>query len=323
MRRQRKRKTASATIPVVESLEAMQGASLLSFPRRNPEQRDAETFVSGESSALVIQRGPCLSRILVASAFAGGLSELLLGRRWQRILQPVFRGTRLYGAHSNLGTPMGFYTTNTNGIASSWQWQQLHKNVQQQETVVRNRKRLGSIVMTAGSTSLMFGVKYGMAGRNKSAGEVNDPLCHAIISSAAAGAARAAAVYFATTAIVRNTAFAISGTTTQSYSLFVHSMNNSFRQILYREIAGAIVYFGTYDTMKQVVSFDQKHPDNATASATTIVLSGGIAGAAYRGLMFAAVHGTGPALVAAMLRALPAHALLFWGYESILSTTTP
>ena len=319
IRRQQKRAIVNAAIPAVKSLEQMQVTSL---PHRLPDQWHAESFMPYKSSAMVVDKGPGVQHILVASAFAGGLSEALLGRRLPMCVPPTFSSVKLHGVYNSLETSMGSNTANNNGTASLWQWQQHHMNVGQQETLVQNRIRLGSIVKAAGTTSLVFGVKYGMGARISSTEGINDPLCNGIISSAAAGAARAISMYFATLPHIRTTALALLGDTTPQYTLFVHSKNHGARQILSREVSGAIVYFGTYEALKQVLSPAQEHQDKATTCATTILLSGGIAGAAYRGLMFSVMHGTGLALVSAMLRAIPAHAVLFWGYESFLSTTT-
>ncbi|KAI2513289.1 hypothetical protein MHU86_1060 [Fragilaria crotonensis] len=338
IRRQQKRDFANGAILAVKSRRPMQGnIHLLPVPQRTPDQWDADTyesFVPYEAPALVLSKGPSVPQILMASAFAGGGSEVLLGRRHQTPFPAAFSTTKLHTVYNKFDTPMMSNTTNGNGTLLSLQWHQQHHHqhhhlLEEHETIARNHKRLGRIVVAAGTTSVLFGVKYGMTSRQASSEEGfvdHHDVCHGIVSSAAAGAARATIVYCETQLPhFRIAARGFLGNTiTKPSLLFIQSDNQAARQILSREIAGAMVYFGTYETMKQALSRAPQQCETTIAtktSAAAILISGGIAGAAYRGLSYSMMHGMGPALLPVMLRAIPSHAMLFWGYESILSTT--
>jgi hypothetical protein len=342
MKRQQKRAIANAA---VNSRVPVQGdRHVLSVPQRLTDPWEADTFdsfVTYESPVRVVSVGPSVSQVLMASAIAGGGSEVLLGRQHQSHFPPAFisiGSTKLNSVYNKFEAPMVSNTTNTNGTLLSWQWQQRQNNhhhhntllQQEHETIIRNRKRLGRIVMAAGTTSLLFGVKYGMTSTSASPeGGLVDPhdVCHGIVSSATAGAARAAIVYCETLLPkfrIAALGFPGSSTVMNPSLLLIQSNNQAARQIFSREMAGAMVFFGTYETMKQALS---RAPQNCettmatTTSATAILVSGGIAGAAYRGLLYSMVNGMGPALLPVMLRAIPSHAMLFWTYESILLTT--
>lgn len=342
MKRQQKRAIANAAIAASKSRDPIQGNGHdLSVPHRLTDPWEADTFdsfVTYESPVGVLSNGPSVSHVLLASAIAGGGSEVLLGRQHRTHFPPSFistDSTKLHTVYNKFETPMVSNTTNSNASLLSWQWQQQHHHhhnllQQEHEMIVRNQKRLGRIVMAAGTTSLLFGVKYGMTSNRGSSEEGfvdHHDVCHGIVSSAAAGAARAAIVYCETLLSqfrIAGLGFLGSSTTMNPSFLLIQSNNQAAHQFFSREIAGAMVFFGTYETMKQAISRAPQHCETTmatTTNATAIVVSGGIAGAAYRGLVYSMVNGMGPALLPVMLRAIPSHAMLFWAYESILSTT--
>jgi hypothetical protein len=265
--------------------------SLQLFPQL-PEW-ETDTMFTREVSMPV---SPCLSlpQILIASALGGASSEVLVGRPGQ----PPKLSRYL---HSSI-----IAQSSSNTLI-------LH---QQQETIVRNHQRLGRVAMTAGSTSLLFGTKYGIASYNSNtstfAGD-ND-----VFSSAVAGTA-IATLYTPLENVNRQMAtYRVINFTDAAISLFrTQSLFANARHVYFREIAGAVVYFGTYASMKQLLGGKE-----SSSSSAAVLVSGGTAGALYRSLTYTVEYGTSRGLAMRLIRAFPAHAISFWGYETMISLTT-
>lgn len=94
-----------------------------------------------------------------------------------------------------------------------------------------------------------------------------------------------------------------------------------------REIAGATLYFGSYEAIKTAMASHETQG----ASSASVALSGAVAGVLYRGVTHTVDSVFQPGLTArgflpTVLRAAPIHAVLFLGYEtglSMLSDKTP
>lgn len=266
--------------------------SLQSFPQFADWETD--TMFTREAS---IQASPCLSlpQILVASALGGASSEFLFGRP----SQPPQLSSYFYSS-----APVAQSHSNTLILQ------------QQQQTIVRNHQRLGRVAMAAGSTSILFGTKYGIASYSTNA---NNAGGDDVFSSVVAGTAiatlytplenvnRQMAMY----RVINFTNAAIS--LIHSQSLFVNA-----RHVYCREIAGAVVYFGTYSKMKQLLGDSGKE---SSSSSAAILVAGGTAGALYRSLTYTLEYGTARGLAVRLIRTIPAHAILFWGYETMINLT--
>lgn len=266
--------------------------SLQSFPQL-PEW-ETDTMFTREASIPV---SPCLSlpQILLASALGGASSEVLVGRPSQspNLARSFYSSATVTQSHNNT----------------------LILQQHQHQTIVQNHQRLGRVAMAAASTSILFGTKYGIASYTSNAAGGGDD----VFSSVVAGTAIATFYtplenvhrQMATYRVINFTNAAIS--LIQNQALFVNA-----RHVYCREIAGAVAYFGTYTNMKQMLGDNGKE---SSSSSAVVLMSGGTAGALYRSLTHTLEYGTSKGLAVRLIRTIPAHAILFWGYETMLSLT--
>jgi hypothetical protein len=103
-----------------------------------------------------------------------------------------------------------------------------------------------------------------------------------------------------------------------------HLMQQS---MLLRHILGATIYFSSYDLAKSFLSTSTTKESAGRANSVTVGLSGALAGAIYQGALVCNTSSmiaptANRRLVPSMLRAAPAHALLFVGYEWVHSHGT-
>jgi hypothetical protein len=228
-------------------------------------------------------RQPSTPLVLVSAAFAGAGTEFLFGRPSQP--------TKV----SQL-----FATIQTSGTIAL-----------QQETVLRNQQRAMRMAFAAGSASILFGTKQMVANDDHDS----------VLSSAVAGGALATIYTPLLNTKTHMTIYRIPSFSDAAMSLMrSQSLFQNAPRVYSREVAGAVVLFGTYETLK-----GNKDP----STSTSILASGAMAGALYKSITFhfevnqqqgmPLLRGFAPAVA----RAIPAYMVLFMGYESALTLSRP
>jgi hypothetical protein len=221
----------------------------------------------------------------------------------------------LFGRPSQPTKVASFFSTVVQNSSGTLVLQQ-----QQQQTVIRNQQRLARVALAAGSTSLLFGAKHVVASHNMTGDDDDDD--DGVVSSAAAGFALAT-LYTPLSNVKTHMAatYRVLNVTEAALSLVrTQSLFSNAPRVYSREIAGAVVYFGTYERLKQALGGAQDN--NASSTLFGVLVSGATAGVLYRSITFSWEQQGMRGFAPAMVRAIPAHAILFLGYESILSLAT-
>ena len=253
-------------------------------------------------------------QVAFAAAIGGGVAELVFGRR-SGIVWP-----RRWTGISNGGTsPFGAAVEGSNAVLNF-----SHSNHANNAFQVSSSRgvAMSCVAAAAASNALLFGTKALVSDK------LGDSASSAV-SSACAGAV--VATFYTPMQAVRShmalqQRFSVFHNQSQlqaAISLMrsqgVAGLLRGAPAIYGREMVGVTLFFGSYETTKQWLAREQK-PSN-----TTIALSGLVAGSLYRGFAYAVDAATmeprmlGGAFLPTILRAAPASALLFLGYESTLA----
>jgi len=215
-------KQTDARPPFLRVLSQVPLVSSLVLPQQ-PE-READTVFTLERPAPVSPQ-VSVSQIIIASVLGGASAEFLFGRPSQP--------TKVASLFSTV-------VQNSSGTLV----------LQQQQTVIRNQQRLPRVALAAGSTSLLFGAKHVVASHNIT-GDDDD----GVVSSAAAGFALAT-LYTPLSNVKKHMAatYRVLNVTDTALSLVrTQSLFSNAPRVYSREIAGAVVYFGTYERLKQAL----------------------------------------------------------------------
>ncbi|CAB9529205.1 expressed unknown protein [Seminavis robusta] len=181
------------------------------------------------------------------------------------------------------------------------------------------------LVAGASTASLLFGTKALADEFLARRGDTEEAVKFSPVSSAVAGAAVAAISLIEPTEakLLRNPM----STPTQGVANRLMQQN-----LLPRHILGATIYFSSYEMMKSILASNASNVIDAkngssnsnSPSIITVALSGAIAGALYQGTLLyntstlaLPMQQQQARLAPYMIRAAPAHALLFIGYEWI------
>jgi hypothetical protein len=179
------------------------------------------------------------------------------------------------------------------------------------------------LVSGASTASLLFGAKV-LTQQYLTKGREED--LHAVSLSALASSAVAGAAVALMSLVQPSEAHFLRNPTSLSPATGIasHLMQQS---MLPRHMLGATIYFSSYDLMKSFISTCTTEESTSSAgrpNAVTVAMSGAIAGALYQGALVyntssMVLPTTTRRLMPSMLRAAPAHALLFIAYEWVQS----
>jgi hypothetical protein len=289
--------------PYQPAVKAAVGASVAAVPAAlSFSQEDVFTAHRSENNANPDTMASSLTGI-AAIGFAGGsggaFSELLSGRSTARPFSPFSLGPTQTRAGS---TPSVLYQ----GGAASMAF--LHgRHIASHPTMIPSfQVSTSQIAARAFSTSFLFGTKALV--EHSLGNPINDGISLAsVVSSGVAGGA-----------------LGLSKTLTGS------------RVFWGREISGAAMYFTSYETVKSMLHTTQGS-DNKTHQPGKIAIAtaGAVAGILYETVRIYGVTATSmrsllpyavpqaQSLASIALRAAPAHALIFLGYETTLSLLAP
>ena len=297
----------------------------------NPRNSSQQQMISTTTTTVTVPQA------IFAAAIAGGMSETIFGRLKNSSRTPfptstTNSGSRLAASEAkHVVSP--FIQAQGTSLALFLRGEHQH-HPKPSPAMPRAAPTSYQIAIAAAGTSLLFGTKLFVA--QQIAGSEKDPAncgtssIPTILSSAAAGAVMGG---------FRVGQHAYFQQQQQLHSHLTSAMTPSrpaLSSVVSREMWVAVVYFTTYENIKSWLvqgSCQNTATSGSTNSALATTISGAAAGCAaqtlrvlvsatshHAALGTAAPSATMARLLPSIARAVPAHALLFCGYESILQS---
>ena len=247
-----------------------------------------------------------VSRIIVASALGGGIAHYLSNSR--SLTQSALSGEGMSSFHGITQLHDG------QGALAFGRHIDVVKAITCEPV-----KRRGIVTMASGAAviSLLFGTRAMVA--NAVGANSSDPLSTTFIVSSATSGAVIGTIYAPLKAIQSHTIWMRQAlhsghhlSLQEAASSFLHTRGiaalvRSMPTVVGQHILGSTLYFSSYELLKTKIS-----PTDEPVSFVAIGLSGAIAGAMYRGM-------TSGGKLTSILRAMPKSAVLFLGYETVLT----
>lgn len=273
---------------------------------------------------------------VLAAALAGGIAESIFGQHKSSTKTPFPTETgQKIGAAESSRVFSPFVQAQGTSLTVLLRGERHHRP---SPAMPRANTAFPQVAMAAAGASLLFGTKVlvsqqidgGSLAKSDTASMPN------IISSASAGAVMGG---------FRVGQYVLSRQQYQSHHRLATVTTPSrpnLSAVMGREMFVAVVYFGTYETIKSwfaqpmPTSSSQQHTVSPTSSGMVTAVSGATAGCAAQSLRFlinstshhAALEAVAPSvrmgrLLPSVARAAPAHALLFCAYEGLLESMHP
>jgi hypothetical protein len=287
-----------------------------------PKIVDDTVYTSGSQREVDNTPASAVLVVLLAAGLSGGAAECVFGRRAPALPQSwLFNPTESparTSVHAQHDTLRMHPQKSTGGVSSFF---------------ARALRQRGlacptAIASTAGLSALLFGSKTYMS-------EILAGDSSPIFSSAYAGALIATVqtpLHSIKSQIALQRASGVLATSfTDTAASLVRtqgfgSLLQNAPSIFGREIVGATLYFGTYEAIKETM---RSGSTTSEPSSLTVSCAGATAGMLYKGFAHAfdnllARPQAAPmsrSIVSTVLRAAPANAVLFLGYEAALAST--
>lgn len=247
-----------------------------------------------------------ISRIIVASAFGGGTAHYLsISRSLMRSALSGVKSSSLHGI-----TPLH----NDQGVLSFGR----HLDVVKTMTCEPVKRRgIVTVASGAAAVSLLFGTRAMVA--NAVGADSSDPLSKKFIVSSATSGAVIGTIYAPLKAVQSHTIWMRQAlhsghqlSLKEAASFFhrtrgVTAIVRSLPTVVGQHILGSTLFFSSYELLKTNVS-----STDGPVSFVAIGFSGGLAGAMYSGM-------TSGGKLSSIFRAIPRSAILFVGYETVLT----